>query len=176
MVTVFERLVFGAGVCYGILGLFDKALLALCLCLQVLQIALDAMQKLIAADAQQLFNVVLDGIHKRLKVFNAAVGLGIFEDLAHLCHVLHRAGNVIGGILDTLGAAQEILGVVKCRSLVGLEELNHLVKIVLGIEQTVLVLGKRGQERLGLALVLKNVDDLRAHLLALTRQDTDRAV
>ena len=96
-----------------------------------------------------------------------AVGLGIFEDLAHLCHALHRAGNVIGGILDTLGAAQEILGVVKRCSLVGPEELNHPVKVFLGIEQAVLMLGERGQERLGLVLVLKDVGHLRAHLLAL---------
>ena len=120
MGTVFERLVFGAGVCYGILGLIDKALLTLGLRPQVLQIALDAMQELVAAHAQELFNVFLDGGHKRLQVFNAAIGLGIFEDLAHLCHVLHRAGNVIGSILDTLGAAQEIPSVVKRCSLVGL--------------------------------------------------------
>ena len=56
---------------------------------------------------------------------------------------------------------------VKRRALIGLKEFNHLVKVFLGIEQTVLMLGERGQERLGLVLVLKDVGHLRAHLLAL---------
>ena len=167
MGAVLERLIPGVGVRDGILGLLDKTFLALGLLPQILQVVFDTTQELVAANAQVLFDVFLDGCHQRLKVFNAAVGLWVFEDLAHLCHVLHRVGNVIGGILDALGAAQEILGVVKRCSLVGLEELNHLVKVFLGIEQAVLVLGERGQERLGIALVLKNVDHLRAHLLAL---------
>lgn len=103
-----------------------------------------------------------------MQVFNAAVGLGIFEDLAHLCHILHRAGNVVGGILNALRATQEFLGVIKRCALVGIEKLSHPVIVFLGVEQAVLVLGERGQERLGLVLILKDVGHLRAHLLALS--------